>query len=195
MSHRSLVSLTLACLCACGDSSGDSTAAGSSGGGDSSGDATTATTGGDPQDAYACVDPDFTVNMPLAGPGYDPDSGLVDPQATYVLSTTQALPRPEKLAEFGQLVGAAGMAAAQAPGLVAISFASEPNCGFQRTLTIWRDEAAMMAFVVGPEHAAAMSRASEVLLTGRTTHLTIDAAQVETGWEAALTAVADAPGF
>lgn len=191
MSHRSLVYLTLACLCACGDASSESADASSSG---SSSDPSGGSTG-DPQDAYACVDPDLTINMPLAGPGYDPDSGLVDPQATYVLSTTQALPRPEKLAEFGQLAGAAGMAAAQTPGLVAISFASEPNCGFQRTLTIWRDEAAMMAFVVSPEHATAMNAASEVLLTGRTAHLTIDAAQVANAWDAALTAVAEAPGF
>lgn len=188
MSQRTFLHITLACLCACGDSSAESADASSTG--DTTGGST-----GDPQDAYACVEPELTVNIPLAGPGYDPDSGLVDPQATYVLSTTQALPRPEKLAEFGQLASAAGMAAAQTPGLVAISFASEPNCGFQRTLTIWRDKAAMMAFVVSPEHATAMNAASEVLLTGRTAHLTIDAAQVANGWEAALTAVAEAPGF
>lgn len=30
-------------------------------------------------------------------------------------------------------------------------------CGSARTLTIWRDEAALMGFVFGPVHAAAMT--------------------------------------
>ena len=198
MSPRSRIILAFTLLCACGDPADDSNTAPDTGDGSSVGDDTadtlTDSTGADP-DPFACVDPDFTVEMPLAGPGYDPQVGLIDPQAKYVVTTTQALPPPDRVAEFGQLAGAAAMAAAQSPGLVAMGFASEPNCGFQRTLTVWRDEDAMMAFVVSPAHVAAMAAADDVLLTGRTTRFTIAADQMPLGWDAALAALADVSAF
>lgn len=199
MSPRSRIILAFTLLCACGDPADDSSTAPDTGDdgssvGDDTADTLTDSTGADP-DPFACVDPDFTVEMPLAGPGYDPQAGLIDPQAQYVVTTTQALPRPDRVAEFGQLAGAAAMAAAQSPGLVAMGFASEPNCGFQRTLTVWRNEDAMMAFVVSPAHVAAMTAADDVLLAGRTTRFTIAADKMPLGWDAALAALADVPAF
>ncbi|MBK6918770.1 MAG: hypothetical protein IPH07_15360 [Deltaproteobacteria bacterium] len=144
---------------------------------------------------YDCVDADFTIDLPLAGPGYDPEAGLIDPQAQYLVSTTQAMPRPDALQQFGELATAAGMAAAQSPGVVAVSFASEPNCGFARTLTVWRDQASMLSFVVSPEHAAAIDATYDVTLGGRTTHFTIDADQMPVTWEVALEHIADVEPF
>lgn len=202
---RPSLSLLLTILLACGDDSdpdaAESTASpsdtttdpseSSGAAADSTGDDST----GVAADPYACVDADFTVDLPLAGPGWDPEAGLVDPQAQYVVSTTQALPFPDQLEAFGALAGAAGMAAAMTPGFVAASFATEPNCGFARTITVWRDEASMYAFVTGDAHAAAMAASDEVLASGRTTHFTISAEQMPYEWDAALAEIAAVEPF
>src|SRR5262245_12190265 len=38
---------------------------------------------------YDCVDPMIITARPFAGPGYDPEMGLIEPQDTYVISSTQ----------------------------------------------------------------------------------------------------------
>lgn len=181
-----------------GSSTADGSSTGTTGGSaDESGGSATSTDGssGAAMTPYDCVDADFTIDLPLAGPGYDPEAGLIDPQAQYLVSTTQAMPRPDALQQFGELATAAGMAAAQAPGVVAVSFASEPNCGFARTLTVWRDQASMLSFVVSPEHAAAIDATYDVTLGGRTTHFTIDADQMPVTWDVALAQIADVEPF
>lgn len=180
------------------DSTGDTAPASESGtseGTTSAGDSSDGGSSGTAMNPYDCVDADFTIEVPLAGPGYDPEAGLIDPQDQYLVSTTQAMPRPEALQQFGELAMAAGAAAAQTPGLVAMSFANEPNCGFARTITVWRDHASMLSFVVGPEHAAAIDATYEVTNGGRVTHFTIDAEQMPVTWEVALEHIADVEPF
>lgn len=203
----SMFSCALAIACgvdggaATGDDPSATTSADSSTseGGDASssgvGESTAADSTGAGANPYDCVESDFMVVAPLAGPGYDPEAGLVEPQAQYVVSTTVALPRPEASELFGQLVGAAATEAAQSDGFVAASFAVEPHCGFNRTLTVWRDEASMMAFVLGPAHAQAIAQAPQAVSTGQVTHFTIDAAQMPIEWDAALAELADVTPF
>lgn len=173
-----------------GSSSGaasDGSSGGASGGSSSGGAAI------DP--VYDCVDPMPTVARPLSGPGYDPETGLVDPQDSYVVSTTQILPRPEKQSDFLALANASVEAAEATDGVVAISLVVEPTCGFARTLTVWRSEAAMMTFAAGAVHADAMSKTFEVGVTGRVTHFEIAAADMPITWDAAIAEIADVVPF
>jgi hypothetical protein len=166
----------------------DTDTAGTSGGADE-------TTGGgiDVDALYDCEDPDFMVLQPLSGPGIDPKTGaFLEPmQDSYVLHTTQILPKPEELGQFLELSQAVGEQLAQTEGLVGIGFAQEPNCGFFRTMGVWEDERSMIAFVGSGAHAQAMIKTSEISITGRTTSWTATAAEMPLTWEMAIEAVAD----
>lgn len=139
------------------------------------------------EQAYACIDADFAEVAPLAGPGYDPGAGLLDPiQDTYFVHTTQILVRPDKQAEFQATVGEIVGQLMQSAGLVAVAFASEPNCGFARTLGVWRSEEEMYAFVISGAHAEAMAQTTELSLTGKTTSWSATAAEIPVTWAAAM---------
>ena len=57
---------------------------------------------------------------------------------------------------------------------------------------VWADEAAMMGFVVGPAHAAAMARTSDISRGGeQTDHWRVDALPA-VGWAEVIAALPDA---
>lgn len=160
----------------------------------SSGAADETTGGGIDVDAfYDCVDPDFTVLQPLAGPGIDPATGELLPplQDTYVLHTTQLLVKPEKLEEFLALNVPIFEQLMQTEGLVGFALAQEPTCGFSRTMGVWESEAAMFAFVASGAHAQAMVKTTEISITGRTTMWSATADELPLTWEQAIAAIAD----
>ncbi len=168
---------------------GDDTTAMPSGGDGGDADATDGSSGGGATDAvYDCVDPDFAVGQPLAGPGLDPAQGLLEPvQDTYVVSSTQLYVNPDtdSQAEFLQLVGSVNTQLQEAEGLVAVSFAFEPNCGFNRTLSVWRSIEDMNRFATTGAHAVAMSRTLDISATGKVTHWEVSADAIPT-WEDAV---------
>lgn len=134
---------------------------------------------------YACEDMIMDAR-PLAGPGYDPAMGLMEPlQDSYVVSTTQILPRPDQQSQFYELVGQVQMDLEQRDGMVAYALGFEPNCGFARTITVWRDAAAMVAFASGDVHANAASQSLDVGVTGRVTHFAVSADEMPVTWEVA----------
>lgn len=106
------------------------------------------------------------VFAPLAGPGVDPATGTLvpPPAAGYVVSSTYLalLPEPAAQAQFQGLVNAIVGELQQQPGLVAFQLASSMSCGTARTVTVWRDEPAMFAFVAGPAHGNARAAVREV---------------------------------
>jgi quinol monooxygenase YgiN len=166
----------------------------STGAADSSGGAGETTGGGIDIDAlYACEDPNFVVFQPLSGPGIDPETGafLLPMQDTYVLHTTQILPKPEQLETFLELSQAVLEQLSETEGLVGIGLAQEPNCGFFRTMGVWEDEQSMIAFVGSGAHAQAMIQTSAVSVTGRTTVWTAAAAEMPLTWEMAIAEIAD----
>lgn len=142
---------------------------------------------------YDCVEPELQVGVPLAGPGYDPETGLIDPQDEYVAHTTQLLVAPEGMAMFEEDIERILAQLMVTPGLVAVSFASEPTCGFVRTLGIWRSQEAMVAFVTSGAHADAMSNGMSYTITGRTTHWTVSSEEVPVPWEVAVERISDVP--
>jgi hypothetical protein len=180
------VTFTLA-LAAC---AGDPPADGDTGGEGSSGTHSDDSSGaGEP----ACVEDDLGP-VAFAGPGYDPDKGgLQEPlQDKYVASTTVLVLRPEKQQELDELVGAMIPVLTANPGLVGFSTALSPKCGTARTLTVWRDQTAMMNFVASDEHVAGMSRATELSATGTVTSWEVTRAEVPLTWDTAIARAAAA---
>ncbi len=179
------------------DSTGSATDGGSSSGsgGTTGGYGSAGTTGADLEALYACQDPGLFEARALAGPGLDPDAGLVEPQAEYIVSTTQILPIPDQQQRFLDLVADVGTQLDGQPGFVAYGLAIEPTCGFARTLSIWRDEASMLAFVGSGAHATAMAATAEVGVTGRVTSFTVTAAELPISWDTAIERIAGVPPF
>lgn len=157
---------------------------------DTAADAGSDGTGADLDALYDCVDPGLVEARPLSGPGFDPETGLVDPQDTYLVSTTQILPLPERNEEFLALVAGIGDQLETQPGLVAYALAIEPTCGFARTLSVWRDETSMLAFVGSGAHADAMTQTFDIGVTGRVTHFVATADQMPISWELAIASIA-----
>jgi hypothetical protein len=98
---------------------------------------------------------------PLQGAGA-PDGQL--PAGNYIISTTYLTLRQEGPAQmrFGELMGPIAADLAAREGLVAYSLGSSRSCGTARTLAVWRDDMAMIDFVIGPAHAAAVSSVRDV---------------------------------
>jgi len=145
------------------------------------------TTEGDGEDLdelFACVESELAPS-PVFGPGWDSATNtlLGEPQETYIVHSTQALVEAEHFELFNDLSDAVIGQLMQTPGLVAIGFADEPNCGFVRTMGIWESEAAMIAFVGSGAHAEAMAQSANLELAGRFTHFEATAAELPVDWQ------------
>ncbi|MFP2927477.1 antibiotic biosynthesis monooxygenase family protein [Pyxidicoccus sp. 3LG] len=101
-------------------------------------------------------------DTPLAGAAVRAD-GTLEP-GRYIVSSTylRLRPEPAALARFQELMGPISDSLRTQQGLVALQVASSERCGTARTLSVWRDEAAMYAFVTGSAHQAAVSSVREV---------------------------------
>jgi hypothetical protein len=138
-----------------------------------------------------CVEDDF-MSQPLAGSGYNPEQGLLEPrQETYVASTTFLILNPEQGQRFQELVGAIMADLQTREGLVAMSLGSSQKCGTARTMTLWKSQEAMMDFVFSPAHTDAMAEANVVGLNGATTSWEVAADEVPMSWELARTKIAE----
>jgi len=99
------------------------------------------------------------------GPGVDPDTGmLIDDGSTYLVSSTYLAMKPDPAAQqaFGEAVGPLVPDLFGNPGVVAFQLGTSNACASARTLTVWRDDAAMMTFVAGDAHMAAIGRVAEI---------------------------------
>ena len=76
------------------------------------------------------------------------------------------------------------------PGVVAIQLGTSMQCSSARTFTVWRDEAAMMAFVVGDAHANAIARTPEISRGGSVVTHWAATSIAEITWDEALARVA-----
>lgn len=147
--------------------------------------------------APACVEDDLMASM-FAGPGYDPaNGGLQEPlQDEYVASSTLLALRPETVQDFIASVTAMIPVLMANPGLVGFSTAQSAKCGTARTLTVWRDEMAMMTFVTSDEHVAGMAKAGEYSTTGTVTSWKVKRADVPIPWETAMARIeASTPSY
>lgn len=138
------------------------------------------------------LEPDFA-GEPLQGSGVDA-SGRLAP-GSYVLSTTRirSLATLAARQRFQALMGGIMPTLATAPGLVAVSFGGSQRCATGRTLTVWRDEASMFAWVHTAPHQEAINSVREVSRGGsRVTHWNGDATQAT--WVRAAEVLRDSRG-
>jgi quinol monooxygenase YgiN len=153
-------------------------------------------TGVDIDALYDCVDPMPIEARPLVGPGYDPEmGGLIDPQETYIVSSTMIYVRPEKQADFFEEVGKVTAELDQSEGMVAYSLALDTECGFSRTLSIYRSQEEMTAFAGSAPHAHAVVRANELGVTGKVTHWELSGAEFPPTWDMAKEKLAEIDPF
>jgi heme-degrading monooxygenase HmoA len=127
---------------------------------------------------------------PLAGSAVR--DGALEP-GQYVVSSTYLQLKPSEEELFQKLIGPIMNDLAHREGLIAISLGTARSCNSARTLTVWRDEAAMLGFVVGDAHAAAMSEIHELSRGGSVvTHWSGDESSVS--WSAAAKHLAEDDG-
>jgi quinol monooxygenase YgiN len=130
--------------------------------------------------ARGTLEPDMNAS-PLAGSAVR--GGALEP-GDYLLSSTYLQLKPEKLDRFQELLAPIETDLGSRDGLVALSLGGSPACGTARTLAVWRDDAAMFAFVAGEAHSAAVRAIGELSRGGSVvTHWTGD--QTSATWEVA----------
>jgi heme-degrading monooxygenase HmoA len=152
---------------------------------DDTGEAEESSSGGEMNfdELYECQDAEPVAFGPLAGPGWDPETGPLEPvQENYVASSTMIMVKPEQMGLFFELAAGVQTQLEATDGFVAATFANDPNCGWVRTLSLWRDEASMYGFVATGAHAMAMSRTWEVAITGKTVAWPIGASELPPTW-------------
>ncbi|MEL6178599.1 MAG: antibiotic biosynthesis monooxygenase [Myxococcota bacterium] len=151
-----LIIFTAVSMSACGDSDDDSP--------DSS------TTAQELTCEAAQMEDDALLDVRLGEMG-DPANWPMFPPDAVVASTYLRLQETEGSEQaFGEVMGPITDALmAPAPGLMGLSFMSSEGCNTVRTLSVWESEEAMMDFVLGQAHLAAMGRVAEVSRGGSIT--------------------------
>ena len=175
-----------ATLPACSD---DSEQADDDGPLDTSGGADTSSTGAEPVDVgelASCPEDDLMVQA-FAGPAFDPETGeLVEPlPASYVVATTVGWPNADGYELLGMQTNLVVGDLFTRDGLLGASFGMSESCGSARTISLWRDEAAMMQFVIGDAHTTAIQTALPATRAWETTHWTETETTAPPTWERA----------
>lgn len=203
--HLSILSIFALCLAACPAADDDDPVADTSDGSASDPDTSggDASTGDDPfadcdrgvleADIMGADQMGNPIPLVWMGPGVDPMTGmLVDDGSTYVVSSTYLAMKPDPAAQqaFGEVTPPIVPELFGNPGVVAFQLGSSNACASARTLTVWRDEAAMMAFVMSDAHATAAARIGEISRgSSVVTHWT-GATVAEIDWDIAVEHVA-----
>jgi heme-degrading monooxygenase HmoA len=151
--------------------------------------------------ATACrkdlLEPDFGSNMPLTGPGVDPSTGTLLPRdEPFIVATTYLALKsePDAQEKFMQVLGPINEDLASRDGLIAVGLGGSNECGTARTLTVWRDEAAMNDFVFSAAHVVAIGA---VALVSRGGSVTMSWAESDVGrvsWDQAAARLANHQG-
>lgn len=134
----------------------------------------------------SCPEDDLLV-LPFAGPAFDPDTGeLVEPlPLPHVVATTAGWHQQtdNDVLEMHTMLAIDDVF--QRDGLLGATFGVSEACDSARTITLWRDEAAMMEFVLGDVHAAAMAAGASEVLAWETTRWTESTSDAPPTWERA----------
>ncbi len=149
-----------------------------------------------PADRTDCQEADFA-GAPLAGPGFENGVYVGPTDAPLVASSTVLYLRdtPEAGPRFEALMVEVQGALMQSEGLLGLALGGSQQCGAYRTLALWRDTDAMLAFVTSEAHYRAMAETPDIADRGsRTVHWTLDPAAEALDWAAGIdrTAAADA---
>lgn len=118
------------------------------------------------------LEPDHQLFGPPAGAAVNAQTGAIEPPAGAIVATTYLALKPDAQARFMEVVGpvqADLQQRAQTGELLAITTANSTQCGTARTLTVWKDEQAMMDFATGAAHTAAIQATGELSRGGSVT--------------------------
>jgi len=151
-----------------------------------------------PPDDTLCVrgtlEPDIEYAGDLAGPDVDADSGKLAP-GSYIISSTylKLATDPEGQQAFRDAVARIVEELSTQDGLSAFQLATSEQCLTARTLSVWRDEAAMYRFAAGAAHEDAKA---SLYITSRGGGVVTHWADDHTGatFEAAARRIADESG-
>lgn len=146
-----------------------------------------------------CAEDDFNAT-PFMGPAFDEAGQFIgEAEGTFLVSATVLQLKddaPATQQTFGQLLDPMMPELMANAGMLGVSLGSSPSCGTARTLTIWRDHAAMIAFVAGDAHAEAMGRIDEVSALFKTTTFSAEGQEVlEVDWDAQRDALREVPSI
>ncbi len=135
----------------------------------------------------AAVTGGCAINTPFRGPGYDPDRGVTlnDAGDRLLVALTHATLN-ERRRNFDAEVGRVAASLADRDGLVAYSLRKELLGNEAWTMTVWRDRAALEAFVASSAHQHAIRNSAHELAAARFLRFEIDAAALPISWEDAL---------
>ena len=141
------------------------------------------------------IEPDQAFMGPPQGAIVNPDTKQINPPAGAIVATTYLAIKPNEQAgqRFGQVVGPVFQDLAARQGLLGITASNSTACNTARTLTVWESEAAMMAFVTGEAHAAAMQATSDIS-RGSSVTMTWPHAGGELTWQSAAARLKDHDG-
>lgn len=144
-----------------------------------------------PQCERGSLEPDLFA-LPLDGAGVS--FGVLKP-GRYVLSTTylRLIDSAAAGSKFWEVMIPVYEDLGKRDGLVALSLGLSFECNSARTLSVWRDDAAMMEFVTGAAHSAAAAAGGELSRGGSVvTHWTGD--QTQATWKGAAQRLAEYNG-
>lgn len=107
------------------------------------------------------------------GPGVGDDGQLLEPRDTYIMAVTGGVPRASEAeqVQFGMHNMRITEDLFTRDGFIAANLGGSNTCRTGRTISLWRDRDAMMAFVLGEAHLLAMREVSAVLQESKTGHV------------------------
>lgn len=118
------------------------------------------------------IEPDQAFQGPPAGPLVDAD-GKIMGDTGLIVATTYLRLKEGSDQRFGELVGPVIQDLTErmqtGQGLLALTTSISDTCGVARTMTVWKDEASMMSFVMAAPHLAAIQGTSDVSRGGSVT--------------------------
>ncbi len=135
----------------------------------------------------AFVSSGCAISTPLRGPGYDRDKGITLPDVgdKVVVALTHAT-LSERRRNFDEDVNLVANSLATTDGLIAYSLRKELLGDEAWTMTVWRDEAALEAFVASAVHQRAIRNSAQELAAARFWRFEIDRSMLPISWETAL---------
>ena len=128
-----------------------------------------------------------TISTPFQGPGYDRSVGVteIDDRQTVVVALTHAVVGDSRR-NFDRGVEGVVDSLESQPGLIGYSLRRELLGNEAWTLTVWRDEASLDAFVRSPAHRQAIQNGMGDITTASFRRIELPAAKIPIDWESAL---------
>jgi hypothetical protein len=139
-------------------------------------------------DALAeCTPTDIQVLLPWTGPAFDPATGqLIEPLPDgHVEAVVNGWRRYTDEAQALRVQHGTAVAndVFARDGLLGFQSVESAECDISISHTLWRDQEAMMGFVFGPAHAAAMAAADEMHHEAKGAYWTSQARDIAPTWQ------------